>query len=90
VVNRFEKKSVIELDDVRKTLHIDHVHVIPNQYKLVSESIDTGNPAMQSAKGSAVAKALRELTSKICGSDGDGTRRTGFLGRTLPNLLGAN
>jgi pilus assembly protein CpaE len=90
VVNRFEKKSVIELDDVRKTLHIDHVHVIPNQYKLVSESIDTGNPAMQSAKGSAVAKALRELTSKICGSDGDGTRRTGFLGRTLPNLLGAH
>jgi pilus assembly protein CpaE len=90
VVNRFEKKSVIELDDVRKTLRVDHVHVIPNQYKLVSESIDTGNPATQSAKGSAVAKALRELATRVSGSDRDETRRSGFLGRTLPNLLGAH
>ena len=90
VVNRFEKKSVIELDDVRKTLRVDAVHVLPNQYKLVSESMDTGSPVVQSAKGSAVAKALRELTTKVCGSDSDGTRRTGFLGRALPNLLGAN
>ena len=90
VVNRFEKKSVIELDDVRTTLRVDHVHVIPNQYKLVSESIDTGNPATQSAKGSAVAKALRELATRVSDSDRDGTRRSGFLGRTLPNLLGAH
>lgn len=90
VVNRFSKNSVIELDDVRKTLRVDSVHVIPNQYKLVSDSIDTGNPVMQSAKGSAVAKALRELAARVSGSDGDGPRRTGFLGRTLPNLLGAN
>ncbi|MEX2124729.1 MAG: AAA family ATPase [Woeseia sp.] len=90
VMNRFAKNSVIELDDVRKTLRVDNLHVIPNQYKLVSDSIDTGNPVSESAKGSAVAKALRELTVKVSGSDRDGTRRGGFLGRALPNLLGAN
>jgi pilus assembly protein CpaE len=90
VVNRFTKNSVIEPDDVRKTLRVDNLHVIPNQYKLVSDSIDTGNPVLESAKGSAVAKALRELTVKVGGSDRDGTRRGGFLGRALPNLLGAN
>lgn len=90
VVNRFAKNSVIELDDLRKTLRVDNLHVIPNQYKLVSDSIDSGKPVSESAKGSAVAKALRELAAKVSGSDRDGTRRAGFLGRTLPNLLGAN
>jgi pilus assembly protein CpaE len=89
VVSRFAKNSVIELDDVRKTLRVDNVHVIPNQYKLVSDSIDTGKPVIQSAKGSAVAKALRELTVKVSGSN-DGTRRGSFLGRTVNNLFGAN
>jgi pilus assembly protein CpaE len=89
VVSRFAKNSVIEVDDVRKTLRVDNVHVIPNQYKLVSDSIDTGKPVIQSAKGSAVAKALRELTVKVSGSN-DGTRRGSFLGRTVNNLFGAN
>jgi pilus assembly protein CpaE len=89
VINRFAKNSVIELDDIRKTLRLNDVHVIPNQFKLVSESIDTGKLVTQSARGSAVAKALRELTVKVSGADVDGARR-GFLGRALPNLLGAN
>lgn len=90
VVNRFAKNSVIELDDIRKTLRVDAVHVIPNQYKLVSESIDTGNPVVESAKGSAVGRALRDLAGKLSGSDDDSKRRGGFLSRTLPNFLGAN
>lgn len=89
VVSRFAKNSIIELDDVRKTLRVDEVHVIPNQYKLVSDSIDTGNPVIQSAKGSAVAKALRGLTLKVSGAD-DGTPRGSFLGRTVTNLFGVN
>lgn len=90
VVNRFAKNAVIELSDIRKTLRVEEVHVIPNQYKVVSESIDTGKPVVESAKGSAVGKAFRELAAKMSGSDDDRTRRTGFLGRTLPNFLGTN
>lgn len=90
VVNRYAKNSIIELDDIRKTLRVDDVYVIPNQYKLVSESIDTGHPVVQSAKGSAVSKALRDLADRVRGSDPNHPRRSGFLGRTLPNLLGAN
>jgi pilus assembly protein CpaE len=90
VVNRFVKNSLIELGDVRKTLRVENLHVIPNQYKLVSDSIDTGKPVSESAKGSAVAKALRELTARISDSGRDGTRRSGLLGRALPKLLGAN
>ena len=89
VVNRFDKNSVIELDDVRKTLRVENVHVIPTQFKLVAECIDTGKLVTEVAKGSAVAKALRDLTVKVSGGDVD-ARRHGFFGRTLPNLLGAN
>jgi pilus assembly protein CpaE len=90
VVNRYAKNSIIELDDIRKTLRVEDVYVIANQYKLVSESIDTGNPVVQSAKGSAVSRTLRDLAARVRGSDTDQPRRSGFLGRTLPNLLGAN
>jgi pilus assembly protein CpaE len=89
-VNRFTKNAVIELSDIRKTLKVDKVHAVPNHYKLVSDSIDTGNPVVESMKGSAVAKSLYELAARITGSEADGGRRSGFLGRTLPNLLGTN
>lgn len=89
VVNRYTKNAVIELDDIRKTLRMDELHVIPNQYKLVSESIDTGKPVVESARGSTVSKALRELAGRLVGAD-DSKRRGGFLSRTLPNFLGAN
>jgi pilus assembly protein CpaE len=89
VVNRFDKNSVIELEDVRKTLRVENVHLIPNQFKLVAECIDTGKLVSEVAKGSAVAKALRDLTVKVSGGAADAARR-GFFGRTLPNLLGAN
>lgn len=90
VVNRFAKNSVIELNDIRKTLGVNNLHVIPNQYKLVADSIDTGNPIVESAKGSAVGKALRELATGVSGSDASDTWHGRLFGRTLPNLLGTN
>lgn len=90
VVNRFAKNSVIELDDIRKTLGVDQLHIVPNQYRLVAESIDTGKPVVQSARNSTVARALRELGAKVCGTNGDDVRRGNFLTRTLPNVFGAN
>jgi pilus assembly protein CpaE len=89
VVNRFTKNSLIELGDIRKTLRVESVHVIPNQYKVVSDSLDSGHPALLGARSSAVAKALRELAKHYTGSPDD-ERKSGFLGRALPNFLGAN
>jgi pilus assembly protein CpaE len=90
VINRFAKNSVIELDDIRKTLGVDQLHIVPNQYRLVAESIDTGKPVVQSARNSTVARALRELGAKVSGTNGDDVRRGNFLTRTLPNVFGAN
>ena len=89
VINRFDKNSVIELDDIRKTLRVENVHVIPNQFKLVAECIDTGKLVSEVARVSAVGKALRDLAVKVRGGDVEDTRRS-FFGRTFPNLLGPN
>ena len=50
IVNRHTKNSLIDTDDIKGALKTERVTVIPNQYKLVSESIDSGVPLMQSSK----------------------------------------
>lgn len=90
VVNRYFKNSIIELADIRKTLRVDDLHVIPNQYKVVSDSLDSGHPVTTGARSSAVAKALRQLALRVGGLDKDTDRSAGFLARALPNFLGAN
>lgn len=87
VVNRYAKNSLIEIEDIKKALKTERIIAIPNQYKLVAESIDTGIPVMQSAKNSAVSKALQGLANNVLGID-DGPAVPRILGRSLPAFLG--
>ncbi len=87
VLNRHTKNSLIETDDIKKALNIEQVLVIPNQYKLVSESIDTGVPVMQSARNSAAGKAIQSLVQNVRGIDEEPSERR-ILGRALPAFLG--
>ncbi len=87
VVNRYSKNSLIEIDDIKKTLKTEQILVIPNQYKLVSESIDTGIPVMQSARNSAVGKAVDSLANYVRGIDEQPTAPN-ILSRALPSFLG--
>ena len=43
VVNRFEKNSDINLDDIQRTLGTPNLRTVPNSYKEVSTSINHGN-----------------------------------------------
>ena len=90
VVNRYVKNSIIELPDIRKALRVDDVYVIPNQYKVVSDSLDSGQPVVCGARSSAVAKSLRRLALQAGGLDAADGQNSGFLARALPNFLGAN
>lgn len=87
VANRYIKNSLIEIDDIKKALKTDRIIVVPNQYKLVSESIDTGVPVLHGAKNSAVGKALQGLANNVRGIDEEQTA-TRILGRALPAFLG--
>ena len=87
VLNRHTKNSLIETDDIKKALKIEQIVVIPNQYKLVSESIDTGVPVMQSAKNSAAGKAIHHLAQNVRGIDEERPAPR-ILGHALPAFLG--
>ena len=72
---------------MKKALKIERILVIPNQYKLVSESVDTGIPLMHSAKNSATGKAIQQLQRNVCGLREEESA-PGLFGRALPAFLG--
>jgi len=89
VLNRHTKNALIDENDVKKALKIEQITIIPNQYKMIAESIDSGVPLMQTQKNSATGKAIRRLLNSVCGAEAEesGPR---LLGRALPSFLGRN
>ena len=65
MVNRFDKKSEITLDDIENTLRIPIFKTIPNNYSVVEESVNHGIPVIKLAKRSPVARILEEASSEL-------------------------
>lgn len=86
VLNRFAKKSEIEVGDIRKALRQDHLFVIPNHYKLAAESINSGVPVAELSRNGPISKAIRELRAAMFDDQQD-KPADGFLARALPNIL---
>jgi pilus assembly protein CpaE len=68
-LNRYSKKDDITLDDVARTLQQEVYMVIPNDYKVVAESVNQGIPVSKLARRSAVAKSLQEITQELTKSN---------------------
>ena len=84
VVNRYLKDSAIEISDIKKSLRVQNVVTIPNQYDLTAISINSGLPLSEVSGNTSVIKSLRELRKMIGGTVEP--EQEGFLRRTLPNL----
>ncbi|SDW05799.1 AAA family ATPase [Nitrosomonas communis] len=69
ILNRYGKKDDITLDDVASTLQQEIYKVIPNDYKVVAESVNQGIPVSKLARRSAVAKSLQEITQELTKSN---------------------
>lgn len=67
-VNRYSKGGEIQLDDIEKALPGSVALTIPNQFKIVSESINLGIPMYKHARQSAVTRALIALQSRTIGT----------------------
>lgn len=85
IVNRFNKNSEVEVGDIKNALRLDTVHTLPNHYKLVTESINTGIPLAEISKGAALTKSIRKLQSTLVDT-GDEPEQT-ILKRSLPSFL---
>ena len=88
VVNRYDKNSIVELDDISRTLKIakDDMIIVPNSYRNVAESITVGVPMFDHSRGSSVTKALMKMNARLEGfeskSEDTAIRRvlSGFIG----------
>jgi len=74
LVNRFNKKSEITLNDIENTLSIPVFKTFPNNYEIVEESVNHGVPVIKLAKRSPIAKALEEASSMLSDSTGQDNR----------------
>jgi pilus assembly protein CpaE len=85
VVNRYDKSASISTGDIQKGLGCNEPLLVPNDFRLVSECINSGTPLLDQARGAAITKAVMSLQARLGGA---ATRpRSGVLARTFSNLL---
>ena len=65
IVNRFDTKNEITLDDVKNTLRMPVFKSIPNNYSVVEESVNHGVPVVKLYRSSPVAKVLLEMGAEF-------------------------
>lgn len=84
VVNRYEKDSQLTLSDLRRTLGVQDLVVMPNQYQAVAASVNQGTPIDRIAPHSPITRALREFAEQIAPQSPKGR------GGWLSNLMRGN
>jgi pilus assembly protein CpaE len=85
VVNRYDKAASISVADIQKALSCNEPVLVPNDFRLVSECINSGTPLLDHARGAAITKAVMTLETRLGGSSA--RPRSGVLARTFSNLL---
>jgi pilus assembly protein CpaE len=65
IVNRYDKKDEIGLDDLKRTLGVPPFKAVPNSYDAVATSVNQGRPLASFARNNAVTKALQEIAQQL-------------------------
>ncbi len=88
VVNRYDKKSAVELGDISRALGVakSELILVPNDYRDVAESVNIGVPMLDHSRNSAVTKALMKFESRLTGVGVDPGKR-GVLSKALSTLI---
>ena len=83
VVNRYDKKSEITVEDIRTTLACGEVFTVPNDFRTVSDCINTGTPLLIAAQNAAITRAVLTLQLRL---GGVAAEQRGLLARTFSGL----
>lgn len=86
VVNRYDKAAPISISDVQRALACDEPVLVPSDYRLVSECINSGRPLLDHARNAAITRAVMALETRLGGASA--RVRSGLLARTFSNMLG--
>jgi pilus assembly protein CpaE len=85
VVNRYEKDAAITVEDIRNTLGCGELSLVPNDFRIVSECIETGEPLLAHARGAAVTKAVMRLETRLGGNTA--AERPGLFARAFSSFI---
>jgi len=85
VVNRFQPKAAVSVEDIERTLGCESPVLIPNDFKRVTECVNLGIPLYQHQKGAAITKGILALTNMLSGKP-VGAKK-GYFGRAFSSFL---
>lgn len=71
VLNRFNEKDAVRVKDIEETVNPPAVAMVPNDFRVVSESLNAGVPLLEANRQAPVTRAVQELATKLCGATGD-------------------
>jgi pilus assembly protein CpaE len=72
IINRFDKKTLIDEGRIVRSLKHDVHAVVPNSFDAVAESIDQGVPIAKLATRDPVARRLEQMAAELVGARKDG------------------
>lgn len=85
VINRYEKDATVAADDIQKTLACNDLALVPNDFRVVSECINSGTALLDYAGNAAITRAVMALETRLGGTSAQ--TRPGMLARTFSNLM---
>ncbi len=85
VINRHDKSSEVTVEDIQKTLACNPPTLVPNDFKTVSECINSGTALLDYAGNAAITRAVMTLETRLGGSSAQ--PRSGVIARTFSSLI---
>ncbi len=83
IINRYDKHNAVRFKDIEGALDGVHLHCVPNDYKRVSESINTGVPLGEKSRNAPITASIRKIAYQVLGFEQGATGVIGTLRRVL-------
>jgi len=88
VVNRFNPKGELSVEELEKAFKLPIFHILPNDFDIAMTAIDAGVPVAEVAERRELASSLRELAAKFVeGAEEDVAGATGGVLGMLTHLF---
>jgi len=78
IVNRYEKSGTIKLSDISNAIQPQSIYTIPNDYGVVTDSINQGVSILQQFPNHLVSKAIVSIGESVTGEK---LKESGFLSK---------
>lgn len=85
VVNRYERGSEVTTADIQRALTCNEPSLVPNDFKTVSECINSGTALLDYAGSASITRAVMALETRLGGSSVQ--PRSSVIARTFSSLL---